>query len=276
MLTKICQRTRPAVSRAFSTPVWINKSEDLSYTTQPVSLDSRPRHFLHSTGAQWSPWHDIALQPEGSDADVFNAVIEITRGTTEKMEIETTMQYNPIVQDQKKDKTTGELKLRHYALPPPFNYGAIPRTWENAQLEDKATGCIGDNDPLDVVDLTNRDMALYEMPKLKILGSLCLIDQEELDWKLLAIEESQARALGIKNVEDFNRLNPGAIKEIMEWFRVIKTYDGKPANRFGYDDKVLGSDFTLEVISENHQSYNDLISGKIPNPDGLDLTVSRK
>jgi len=103
-------------------------------------------------------------------------VIEIERATTMKMEVETTMQGNPIVQDQKKDKATGELKLRHYALKTLFNYGQIPQTWENSQEKDSVTDCFGDNDPLDVVDLTDRNMPLFCMPKLKILGCGCLID----------------------------------------------------------------------------------------------------
>lgn len=57
----------------------------------------------------------------------------------------------------------------------------------------------------------------------------------------------------------------------MEWFRTIKTYDGKPPNRFAYDDQVLTVEKTIEIIEENHQSYKDLLSGKIGNPDGLVL-----
>lgn len=49
---------------------------------------------------------------------------------------------------------------------------------------------MGDNDPLDLVDLTPRQMPMFERPRLKVLGALCLIDQDELDWKVLAIEES--------------------------------------------------------------------------------------
>ena len=63
-------------------------------------------------------------------------------------------------------------------------------------------------------------------------------------------------------MEKFNQLNPGYVKEVMEWFRVIKTYDGKPANRFAYDDQVLSAEKTLEVIHENHLMYLDLVAGK--------------
>lgn len=231
--------------------------------------DDRVRYFLQLHETPLSAWHDLPLQPLGAETDVFSSVIEITRGTTEKMEVETTAEYTPIVQDQKKSKETGELVLRHYAVPPPFNYGCIPRTWEDAHHKDRATDCFGDNDPLDVVDLTNRDFKLFDLPKLKVLGAACLIDQDELDWKIFAVEAGYAKEFGITNMAKFNQLNPGAIAEIMEWFRVIKTYDGKPANRFAYDDQVLSAEKTLEIIHENHASYQSLISGRIPNPDGL-------
>ena len=251
---------------------WIDQAKDLRYHTRNVEgADDRVRHFLFHGEKGLSAWHDIPLRNEGDELDVFNSVIEIERATTMKMEVETTMAGNPIVQDQKKDKKTGELKLRHYALPTLFNYGQLPQTWENAQEKDRATDCFGDNDPLDVVDLTGRAFPLFSMPKLKILGCACLIDQEELDWKLFAVEEGWAKEHGIKNMESYHQHNPGHVKEIMEWFRVIKTYDGKPANRFAYDDQILSVEKTLEIIEHNYQSYKDLVSGKIGNPDGLAL-----
>ena len=94
--------------------------------------DARDRSFLSQGDKIISPWHDISLRPEGAELDVFNAVIEITRNTTAKMEVETDCEHNPIVQDQKKNKQTGEKYLRHYGLNPGFNYGMIPQTWENA------------------------------------------------------------------------------------------------------------------------------------------------
>jgi len=47
------------------------------------------------------------------------------------------------------------------------------------------------------------------------------------------MNEAEAHEMKIVNIDDFNRLNPGKIKSIFEWFRTIKTYDGKPENRFG-------------------------------------------
>ena len=55
-----------------------------------------------------SPWHSLPLRPSDSvEQDVFQAFIEITRGTTEKMEVDTTQEYNPVFQDLKKDRKSG-------------------------------------------------------------------------------------------------------------------------------------------------------------------------
>ena len=123
--------------------------------------------------------------------------MEITRGTTAKFEVETTRLNNPVVQDQK--KKDGVKVLRHYGLTPMFNYGMIPQTWENCLLEDKVTGLNGDNDPIDIVDMTPRDMGMLEVTNLKVLGALCMLDQGELDWKILAVEESYAKEHGLRD-----------------------------------------------------------------------------
>ena len=161
------------------------------------------------------------------------------------MEVETDLVGNPIVQDQKKDKKTGEKYLRHYGLNPMFNYGMIPQTWENARHTDAETGLFGDNDPIDIVDMTNRDMSMFEIPHMKVLGALCMIDEGELDWKILAVEESFAKLHGIRDVESFSQHHPGAVKDIIHWFRIYKTLDGKPENSFGYNDQVLSVEKTI-------------------------------
>ena len=68
----------------------------------------------------------------------------------------------------------------------------IPQTWEDSQEVDPESGCCGDDDPLDIVDLTDSTHRIYDMPRMKIIGALPLIDQGELDWKILALEESYA------------------------------------------------------------------------------------
>lgn len=35
----------------------------------------------------------------------------------------------------------------------PFNYGAIPQTWEDPSHKDEFTQVAGDNDPVDIIDV---------------------------------------------------------------------------------------------------------------------------
>ena len=63
---------------------------------------------------------------------------------------------------------------------------------------------MGDNDPLDVVDLTNIDAPFFSLPNLKVIGAVCLIDQGELDWKILALDEAYARDRKIRDAVSFS------------------------------------------------------------------------
>lgn len=64
---------------------------------------------------------------------LMNMVVEIPKLGKEKMEIATDREYNPIVQDTKK----GEPRL--CSAPMYWNYGALPRTWENPTLTGRGT-----------------------------------------------------------------------------------------------------------------------------------------
>jgi len=57
----------------------------------------------------------------------------------------------------------------------------------------------------------------------------------------------------------------------MEWFRTIKTLDGKPPNRFAYDDQVLSVEKTIEVIEDTHAQYVNLMEGSKDGVEELDL-----
>lgn len=36
----------------------------------------------------------------------------------------------------------------------PFHYGSLPQTWENSNVKHNFTGFIGDNDPMDIIDIS--------------------------------------------------------------------------------------------------------------------------
>jgi len=69
----------------------------------------------------------------------------------------------------------------------PFNYGAFPQTWEDPGHTSKETAAIGDNDPIDVVDIGSKQWAVGSVVRVKILGIIALIDNGETDWKVICI-----------------------------------------------------------------------------------------
>lgn len=64
---------------------------------------------------------------------------------------------------------------------------------------------------------------------------------------------------------------PGELQKVLEWFRDYKIPDGKPANKFGYDNKCMNKEFTMHVIQETHEAYIKLKSGARPNTEELSL-----
>ena len=66
-------------------------------------------------------------------------------------------------------------------MPATFNYGFIPQTWENPADN-------GDND----LSLTSRKPILAVADYL-VLGCIGLIDEGEMDWKVLGLEVNEAK-----------------------------------------------------------------------------------
>jgi inorganic pyrophosphatase len=204
-------------------------------------------------------WHD--LEHFNTKDNTFNMVVEIPRGEVAKLEMSKET-HNPIKQDTKKGKFTKEDYLRFYKLTPSFNYGFIPRTWENNEVKTLG-GYLGDNDPLDVVELTEGGRFYTgEIRHVYIIGSFCLIDQGEVDWKVLAVDKNSISLDDSKEyLRDSKNLNK--VKDIQHWFKVYKTYEGKKLNEIYDNDRIFNIEETKKVIEENHKFYMDLISSKL-------------
>uniref|UniRef100_A0A673GZ03 inorganic diphosphatase n=1 Tax=Sinocyclocheilus rhinocerous TaxID=307959 RepID=A0A673GZ03_9TELE len=118
--------------------------------------------------------------------NIFHAVVEVPRWTNAKMEIATKDPLIPLKQDLKK----GNLRYVSNVFPHKgyiWNYGAIPQTWEDPGHRDGDTGCCGDNDPIDVCDIGSKVCSRGEVIRVKVLGTLALIDEGETDWKVIVI-----------------------------------------------------------------------------------------
>lgn len=217
--------------------------------------------FKNNAGNIVSPLHDIPLYANDSK-NVYNMVVEVPRWTNAKMEISLADQMNPIKQDIKKGK------LRYVANCFPhhgyiWNYGALPQTWENPEHLDPSTGCKGDNDPIDVLEIGYRIAKRGEVVQVKILGTVALIDEGETDWKLITIDVNDPVADQLNDIGDVEKVFPGLLKATIEWFKIYKIPDGKPENQFAFNGEAKNAAYATNIVNETHNFWKALISKEV-------------
>merc|ERR1712176_463765 len=92
--------------------------------------------------------------------------------------------------------------------------------------------------------------------EVKILGVIAMIDDGELDWKVVAVAVDDPLAKEYNDIDDV----PEEVKAgIREWFRWYKTPDDKPLNSFGFDEKFLDVAATKEIIEETNGHWKKLM-----------------
>lgn len=217
--------------------------------------------------------HDLPLKMDPA-ARAVDMVVEIPRLEQGKFEISKDTPANPIVQDTKK----GALRFLNNIFPfagYPVNYGALPQTWEDPTLAVKvdAATLYGDNDPLDVCEISSDVHAVGDIKRVKILGCLAMIDDGELDWKMLAVSHAHPLAHKLNTPEDVEKELPGLLTALKTWLQDYKRPMGKPKNTFGREteglDGWLGPQQAWAVVEECHERWALLVEGKMKHNEKL-------
>ncbi|XP_067204904.1 inorganic pyrophosphatase isoform X2 [Linepithema humile] len=238
---------------------------NMSYTTierGALNTTDYRLFFKNELDVPISPMHDIPLYVD-EDTKTMHMVVEIPRWTNAKMEICLKETLNPIKQDVKKGKVRFVANcFPHHGYI--WNYGALPQTWENPDVLDEATGCKGDNDPIDVLEIGYRVAKRGEVLKVKVLGTVALIDEGETDWKIIVIDVNDPLADQMNDISDVDKHYPGLLKATIEWFKIYKIPDGKPENQFAFNGEAKPRDFALHIIDEVHQHWQNLIKQETP------------
>lgn len=169
-------------------------------------------------------WHNI--DPKLITPDDFNALIEIPKESRCKYEL---------------DKDTGLIRLdrvlytsTHY----PQNYGFIPRTYAD------------DRDPLDVLVITSAPVYPMTLIRAYPIGVMRMIDNGDVDDKIIAIPFSDPTYSNIKIVDD---LPPHIFDEIVHFFSVYKQLEGKTTAV----DSLLGVADAKRIIQEAIDGYKE-------------------
>lgn len=167
-------------------------------------------------------WHDIS--PKRIKPDDFIAVIEISKGSKKKYEL---------------DKETGLIILdrilytsTHY----PANYGFIPRTYGD------------DGDPLDVLVLCSESIEPMSLVRCYPIGVITMKDSGKMDEKIIAIPFSDPNYNTCNSISDL----PGHIfDEMSHFFAVYKSLEGKET----VVNEVEDRDKALDVIKHCIDNY---------------------
>ncbi|PSC76323.1 inorganic pyrophosphatase [Micractinium conductrix] len=255
--------TRPLAARPRALQTSVVRAAYANEKQGPAdSLEYRIFFKQQKDGAVVSPWHDIPLY---AGDGLLNFICEIPKESAAKMEVATDETNTPIKQDTKKGK------LRFYPYNINWNYGLLPQTWEDPAHKNAECDAAGDNDPVDVVEIGTQACDMGGVYQVKPLGVYAMIDDGELDWKVICIRADDPMAAKLNDVEDVEREMPGELEKVRTWFQDYKIPDGKGANKFGYNNKCLNKAFAVEVIEETHTFYNKLRSGARANTEELSL-----
>lgn len=169
-------------------------------------------------------WHNV--EKDRVTPDKFLAVIEISKGSKKKYEL---------------DKKTGYIildRILHTSTHYPANYGFIPLTYAE------------DDDPLDVLVLCSERLDIMTTVTCYPIGAVRMTDGNDNDDKIIAIPINDPTWNHYKDIDD---LAPHMMEEVIHFFKVYKDLEGK----FASDLKVLGLAEAKAIIKESLVAYKD-------------------
>lgn len=176
----------------------------------------------------YHPWHGAHYGKQAPH--IVNAIIEIPQGSRAKYEV---------------DKDTGLLKLDrviyssfHY----PINYGFIPQTLGQ------------DGDPLDILVLCSQSIQSLCLVEAKVIGNMQMIDQGQMDDKIIAVASKDPSVNHIKSVDE---LPPHFIAELRNYFEQYKVLENKKVIIDNFQEKSVATriiDDAIKLYRENFKS----------------------
>lgn len=192
------------------------------------------------------PWHGIDVG--NRIPEVVTCFIEIVPTDTVKYEV---------------DKETGYLSIdrpQKYSNIIPALYGFIPQTYSAdrvAEITNKAlnrTDIKGDNDPVDICVLTEKDITHGDIiVKARPIGGFRLLDNDMADDKLIAVLEGDAIYGSFRNITDVPAM---VIDRLKHYFTTYKDLPGDKSPRCILTD-IYGVTTAYEVIQRAIEDYDN-------------------
>jgi inorganic pyrophosphatase len=174
------------------------------------------------------PWHDISPGP--SVPKEFYSVVEIPLGSNVKYEL---------------DKKTGLIKvdrLLYSAVYYPANYGFIPQSLAE------------DDDPLDVLILTQQAVAPLSLVHVRAVGLITMMDTGKKDHKIIAVATTDPE---FNQYQVASELPAHRLLVLRRFFQDYKQLEGKLVEV----DQFTPAERAYSVIEDSIRRYKELAPG---------------
>ncbi len=173
-----------------------------------------------------NPWHKVSIGDRAPD--YVNGIIEIPKNTRAKYEL---------------DKESGMLimdRVIYSSMYYPANYGFIPRTY------------CDDNDPLDIVVLSQIQVVPLCIISAKVIGVMRMLDGGELDDKIIAVAEND---MSVNHINDIAELPNHFFNELKNFFEDYKKLEEKTVEVEDFQNAALAK----QIIQKSIEDYQTLI-----------------
>jgi inorganic pyrophosphatase len=169
----------------------------------------------------FNPWHQV---PMGKNCpDIVQAIIEIPKGSNAKYEL---------------DKETGMLRLDRVLFSTvyyPANYGFIPQTLGK------------DNDPLDILVLSEIDVQPLCIVEAKVIGVMRMIDNHEEDDKIIAVAQKD---MSVNYINAISELPEHFVLQLRNFFENYKKLEHKTVKVEDFQDARTAKTIIKQAIKD--------------------------
>ncbi len=174
----------------------------------------------------FNPWH--AVSPGDQVPELVNAIIEIPKNTRAKYEL---------------DKDSGLLKMDrviYSSMYYPANYGFIPQTY------------CDDKDPLDILVLSQIAIVPMCLVEAKVIGVMRMLDQGELDDKIIAVAKNDK---AVNHIDTIEELPEHFFNELRNFFEDYKKLEAKEVKVEKFQDKATAQEILQQSISDYQEKF---------------------
>ena len=174
-----------------------------------------------------NPWHKVNVGEKAPHT--VNGIIEIPKNTRAKYEL---------------DKESGMLildRVLYSSIYYPANYGFIPKTY------------CDDNDPLDILILSQITVVPLCIVSAKVIGVMHMIDKGEMDDKIIAVAEHD---MSVAHINDISELPAHSLKEIKNFFEEYSKLENKSVQVTDFQN----AEVAREVVKQSQVDYLKYIS----------------